>query len=303
MSKESDTQPIVNKDPYGIKRFISGGIGGMCLVLVGQPFDTVKVRLQTDSQYKGAMDVVRKTIAKEGIRGLYRGMATPLIFVTPMYAVCFWGYEMGRKLSVKLWNSKPADPLTLSQVSFAGGFSAVPTTFLMTPIERIKVILQTQGSSTAGSSAVVLKGPGDVVKHLMKTGGVSSLYRGFGATLLRDVPGSVAYFATYEIAKEKLSKKSADGQLDKAAILFSGGLAGVMNWAIAIPPDVLKSRLQSAPEGMYKGLDDVFFKLIREEGVTALFKGFGPIMLRAFPANAATFFGAEMSNKALEKLF
>lgn len=64
-----------------------------------------------------------------------------------------------------------------------------------------------------------------------------------------------------------------------------------MNWAIAIPPDVLKSRLQSAPEGMYKGLGDVFFKLIREEGVTALFKGFGPIMLRAFPVRLYCFDG------------
>lgn len=60
-------------------------------------------------------------------------------------------------------------------------------------------------------------------------------------------------------------------------------------WAIAIPPDVLKSRLQSAPTGTYSGMLDCARKTIAVDGVKALWKGFGPAMARAFPANAATF--------------
>jgi solute carrier family 25 carnitine/acylcarnitine transporter 20/29 len=87
---------------------------------VGHPFDTTKVKLQTSSQYKGAMDCVRQTIAKEGVRGLYRGMATPLIFVTPLYAVCFWGYDVGQKL-IRYGSSIPeGEPLNLTQISIAG---------------------------------------------------------------------------------------------------------------------------------------------------------------------------------------
>lgn len=65
------------------------------------------------------------------------------------------------------------------------------------------------------------------------------------------------------------------------------GMAGVAMWSIAIPPDVLKSRLQSAPAGTYKGTADVLRVLLKNEGPQALFKGLGPAMLRAFPANAA----------------
>jgi solute carrier family 25 carnitine/acylcarnitine transporter 20/29 len=65
------------------------------------------------------------------------------------------------------------------------------------------------------------------------------------------------------------------------------GMAGVAMWTIAIPPDVLKSRLQSAPAGTYKGTADVLRVLLKTEGPQALFKGLGPAMLRAFPANAA----------------
>lgn len=64
-------------------------------------------------------------------------------------------------------------------------------------------------------------------------------------------------------------------------------MAGVAMWTIAIPPDVLKSRLQSAPAGTYKGVADVLRVLLKNEGPQALFKGLGPAMLRAFPANAA----------------
>jgi solute carrier family 25 carnitine/acylcarnitine transporter 20/29 len=43
--------------------------------------------------------------------------------------------------------------------------------------------------------------------------------------------------------------------------------------------------------------------MVREEGVGALFKGVGPALLRAFPANAACFLGMELSMSALNKWF
>lgn len=72
-------------------------------------------------------------------------------------------------------------------------------------------------------------------------------------------------------------------------------------WSIAIPPDVLKSRIQSAPQGTYSGFLDCARKTIAENGVKALFKGFGPAMFRAVPANAATFLGVEVATATLNK--
>ena len=102
MSSESTVEKVTGKPPEEIKEdvaqaakkslsslrdFAAGGVGGVCAVLVGHPFDLVKVRLQTAEKgvYSGAMDVVRKTIAREGpIRGLYAGVSAPLVGVTPM---------------------------------------------------------------------------------------------------------------------------------------------------------------------------------------------------------------------------
>jgi solute carrier family 25 carnitine/acylcarnitine transporter 20/29 len=65
--RKTETKQTV--DP--IKSFLSGGFGGVSCVLVGHPFDLTKTRLQTapEGTYKGALDVVRKTIAQDGIKG------------------------------------------------------------------------------------------------------------------------------------------------------------------------------------------------------------------------------------------
>lgn len=82
--------PFILRLSFEIDR--EGGFGGICAVLVGHPFDLVKVRLQTAEKgaYSGAVDVVKQTLARDGFRGVYRGVTAPLLGVTPMFAVSFW---------------------------------------------------------------------------------------------------------------------------------------------------------------------------------------------------------------------
>lgn len=73
-----------------LRTFAAGGFGGVCAVVVGHPFDIVKVRLQTVERgvYASAADVVRKSVAHDGLRrGLYAGVSAPLLGVTP---ICRW---------------------------------------------------------------------------------------------------------------------------------------------------------------------------------------------------------------------
>jgi len=120
-----------------LKDFIAGGFGGACLVIVGHPLDTIKVRLQTMPRpgpgekplYKGTFDVAKKTIAREGPLGLYRGMAAPLIGVSPMFAVCFFGFGLGKKMQQRT----PEQELTNAQMGIAGMVSGVFTTAIMAP--------------------------------------------------------------------------------------------------------------------------------------------------------------------------
>lgn len=287
-------------DNNPIKYFLSGGFGGVCTVLAGHPLDTIKVRLQTmpvpvgneAPLYAGTLDCAKKTLAKEGLRGFYKGMAAPLCGVAPIFAMSFFGYGLGKRLLQK----SPQEELTPVKLFYAGAFSGVFTTMIMAPGERIKCLLQIQHADAKPKYS----GPMDCAKKLYKEGGIRSIYKGTYATLFRDVPASGMYFMTYEVLKTKLSPEN--GKPGMMLTIFAGGFAGIANWIVGMPMDVLKSRLQTAPEGTYKGIREVFTVLMKEEGPLALYKGVTPVMLRAFPANAACFLGFELAMSFLNWL-
>lgn len=84
---KEDAKEAGKKSLAGLRSLAAGGFGGVCAVVVGHPFDLVKVRLQTSEKgvYSSALDVVRKSIARDGLRrGLYAGVSAPLVGVTPM---------------------------------------------------------------------------------------------------------------------------------------------------------------------------------------------------------------------------
>ncbi|MCJ1381353.1 carnitine transporter [Xylographa soralifera] len=294
----------------GLRSLAAGGVGGICAVIVGHPFDLVKVRLQTADKgvYTGAIDVVRKTVAREGlVRGLYAGVSAPLVGVTPMFAVSFWGYDVGKSLVRSFSPATTANQqFTIAQVSAAGFFSAIPMTLITAPFERVKVLLQIQGQKQlAPGEKPRYSGGLDVVKQLYKEGGIRSVFRGSVMTLARDGPGSAAYFATYEYVKRKMTPKDAagnpSGDLSLTAVMTAGGAAGVAMWIPVFPIDTVKSRLQSA-EGR-PTIRGTISGLYRSGGFKAFFPGIGPAMARAVPANAATFLGVELAHKAMNKMF
>lgn len=282
-----------------IKYFLSGGFGGICTVLAGHPLDTIKVRLQTmpipaagqKPQYAGTLDCAKQTIAREGFRGLYKGMSAPMTGVAPIFAMSFFGFGLGKRLQ----QTNPEEELNNTQLFAAGAFSGIFTTTVMAPGERIKCLLQIQQGGTGPQK---YNGMVDCAKQLYAEGGIRSIYKGAFATLLRDVPASGMYFLTYEYVKKAMAPKEGETQDPSKRLMvtiFAGGMAGIANWAIGMPADVLKSRLQTASEGTYKnGIRDVFRELMKNEGPLALYKGVTPVMLRAFPANAACFIGFEI---------
>ncbi|KAJ5087085.1 hypothetical protein NUU61_008392 [Penicillium alfredii] len=307
----AETKPV-NQTIAQLRSFAAGGAGGLCAVIVGHPFDLVKVRLQTAERgvYAGAMDVVRKTVAREGLaRGLYAGVSAPLVGVTPMFAVSFWGYDLGKTIVGKL-STVPVENNTpqysIAQISSAGFFSAIPMTLITAPFERVKVLLQIQGQNPPPpGQKPKYSGGVDVVRQLYKEGGIRSVFRGSAMTLARDGPGSAAYFAAYEYIKRSLTPKDENGnitgELSLPAVLTAGGAAGIAMWIPVFPVDTIKSRLQSAPGKPTIG--GTISAVYASGGYKAFFPGFGPALARAVPANAATFLGVELAHKFMKKMF
>lgn len=272
-------------------------------MFAGHPLDTIKVRLQTQpytpdgkpTQYKGTYDCAKKIITKEGFLGLYKGMATPIVGVAPMYAICFFSFTMGKKLQ----QSEEGQDFTSKQLFFAGALAGLSTTVILAPGERVKCLLQVQNANPT-SSGPKYAGPADCFKQLYRQGGIRNVYVGTVATACRDIPSSGVYFMVYEYFQRILLPEGKTREdLSASRTLFAGGMAGLLNWIVAIPSDVLKSRQQTAPPGKYSGFLDVLRQTLANDGIKGLYKGAAPVLLRAFPANAACFFGYECAMKFL----
>ncbi|KAJ2742902.1 hypothetical protein GGI20_004143 [Coemansia sp. BCRC 34301] len=292
--------------PKAAGEFIAGTMGGWAQVFVGHPFDTIKVRMQTQPSppiYSGGMDCLRATLKGEGAMGLYKGVTSPLAGIGFCNAVVF----AANGFFLRLLQSNSSQPLTLGQKAMAGGLAGGVMSFLNCPVELLKVKLQTQYGSAMAAAATGHKPYSGVFNCGVRTfqeRGLRGLYRGLGITILRDIPSFWAYFGLYEGMKAGLVYRRlgvADGSKSNGIEQFlAGGFAGISAWLTAYPQDVIKSRVQMGYK--YKSARDAFKALLVEAkggNWRIFFRGFGPTILRAFPANAATFVAYEWTMKTL----
>jgi solute carrier family 25 carnitine/acylcarnitine transporter 20/29 len=260
--------------------------------------DLIKVRQQTSTSTLGqaqrpsSIGMLRAVARNEGLSGLYAGLSAPLLGVIPAFAITFWSFDFAMGLQ-RRYSSSDDDSTSIGKHAVAGAFSGIPLALVIGPLERCKCLIQV-GKFLSFR---------ECVRATYASEGLRGIFRGTTATLARDVPGNAAYFATYEFFKRTLSTQQEDYLTTKKTsiptTLLAGGLAGCANWCVAIPMDVLKSRLQTAPANTYRNIVHVAQVLVETEGPTALFKGLSPALLRAFPANAACLLGVETARSVL----
>jgi len=265
--------------------FAAGCVGGCAGVIVGHPLDTVKVHLQTQDakqpKYRGTLHCLRTLVVKEGVRGLYRGMSSPLAGVAGINAIVFGVYgNTQRHLS---------DPDSLMSHFLAGSVAGLVQSGVCSPMELAKTRVQVSGDNI---------GPLQCLKNIYKYEGVKGVFRGLGITVAREVPAFGSYFLTYEM----LTRTEDSTRASTATMLFAGGVAGCVSWVIVYPVDVIKSRMQV--DGMsgtpkYKNSWDCVKKGIASEGYAFLGRGLMPTLVRAFPTNAACFTAVTWSMRLL----
>jgi len=249
--------------------FVGGCMGGAAGVLAGYPLDTVKVRIQTSppGTYRGTFDCLFDCVRKEGMRGLYRGMTSPLLGVAGINAVTFG-------VNAQVLKQLP-NPDSISSITIAGASAGLIQTSIVSPMELVKTQMQVCGQTDISGT----------VSHITRSAGFGGIFRGLGITATREVPAFAVYFSSYEVIVRNLGESTS-------AVLFGGGMAGVLSWVATYPQDVIKSRLQADAFGasrMYRGPLHCLQLSLKEEGTSFLFRGIGSTVIRAFPMNAVTF--------------
>mgnify|MGYP000103134679 CR=1 FL=1 len=270
-----------------IKDVIASIIGSTACVYTGQPFDTVKVRMQVQpEEFTGPIQCFRKTFQGEGWSSLWKGSLPALSGALGENMVAF-GVNGHIQRLFNQWEKKWVSPELENVLS--GSLTGFCTAFVLCPADVLKC--RAQLNRAQGGSGNV----SDIMNVVVKESGLKGFYRGFGIQIARDIPFYAFFFGSYDFSC-KLFKKYTDVS-DTTAYFISGGLAGQAAWVASLPFDTVKSVIQTTANP--KSVLDTTKDIVARYGVRGLYSGIEVAVIRAFPANAALFCAYELSRSLM----
>lgn len=285
------------------KELTAGAIAGSASVIVGHPFDTVKVQLQTSLAHRTDHSCVGVNfyLKRNSIISLFRGISAPLASVAAVNSITFYSFGLSKQVCEDVIGTRNNNTYAKLPIIIGGCASGLVKCLLLCPIEMIKCRLQIMGQhrlSAVHASCnfdVSSTGPFGIMKNILKSHGIRGLYHGYWASICREVPSCGFYFYSYDYVREKLNGyKSIQNKSNLLTSSIAGGISGCISWAIVYPLDVIKTRIQtndleSKSFGRKSNVWHVGKNLVAEFGWKCLYRGFNVTVIRAFPVNAIIF--------------
>ncbi|EPS68950.1 hypothetical protein M569_05818, partial [Genlisea aurea] len=291
----------------GYKEYVAGMMAGLATVIVGHPFDTVKVKLQKHNtgaagvKYRGALHCAVRVLKTEGVKGLYRGATSSFVGMAFESSLAFGIYSQAKQL-LQAGDSERPDPVAAAT---AGAVAGGIISFVICPSELLKCRMQVQVADSSLRGGNRYDGPMDCAIRTVKNEGLSGLFRGGGATFLRESIANAVFFCTYEHLRYYLHRSSASSSdltpfFDVGVAIVTGGTSGIACWCAVLPIDVAKTIIQTSSEATqsrnpFRTLESIY----KRAGPRGCYTGLGPTIARAFPANAAAIVAWELSCKML----
>lgn len=263
------------------QHFFGGMIGGMFGTFISHPIDTMRVRLQTNQHIITNINNLKTITPRQQsiyiIKDLYRGVKAPVLGIGLEKTLVFGSYH--NIYNMKLFKND------LNNQIFAGLSAGFLTTLIVSPIEKVKIMYQSNQTNN------IL----DCFKKIKKEsnkGVIRNIYSGWTPTLFREVPGYAIYFVIYDIQKKKIYNDNPRTYQS----FFMGGISGAVSWAFIYPADIIKTHKQKNSENTYS---QIIKNINNQYGMKGFYRGFSFSLMRAVPLHAGVFLGYE----AFMKLF
>uniref|UniRef100_A0A8U8BWB7 Mitochondrial glutathione transporter SLC25A39 n=1 Tax=Geospiza parvula TaxID=87175 RepID=A0A8U8BWB7_GEOPR len=234
-------------------------------------------------RFTGTLDAFVKITRNEGIRSLWSGLPPTLVMAVPATVIYFTTYDQLRDyLHTRMGSWNHYIPL------LAGALARLGAVTVISPLELIRTKMQSQQLSYRELRVCI--------QSAVAQDGWLSLWRGWGPTVLRDVPFSALYWFNYELVRTWLCRQA---WLDGATFMVSfasGAISGTVAAVLTLPFDVVKTqRLTCSP------LPTVT-RIRAESGTRGLFAGFLPRVIKVAPACAIMISTYEFGKSFFQKL-
>ncbi|KAK7735255.1 S-adenosylmethionine transporter [Cytospora paraplurivora] len=255
---------------------LAGGIAGTTVDLTLFPLDTLKTRLQSSQGF----------FASGGFRGIYRGIGSAALGSAPGAAFFFCTYENAKTALAEArrgagGGGAGAGAGAAVDHMLAASLGEVAACAVRVPTEVVKQRAQAgQHGGSSMSSLLAILGR----RRAVGLAGVwGELYRGWGITILREVPFTVIQFPLWEALKSysREKRRSAGGggggggsDVSAGESALYGTVSGGVAAAITTPLDVIKTRTMLSAER--QKVWDIVTGIYRQQGIRSFFAGIGP---------------------------
>ena len=230
---------------------VSGGMAGFAVDVSLYPIDTVKTRLQSPLGFFGS----------GGFRGMYRGISAAAAGSVPGAALFFGVYESMKK------TLKGMEVSATGSHMLAASTGEIAACCVRVPVEVVKQRLQ------AGQYSSLRSG----VFQILSTDGIAGFFRGYGMTILREIPFAAIQMPLLEIAKDAWRSRRKGQELLPIHVAACGSLCGGLAAAATTPLDVIKTRLMLGSDKLGVAYDSGILncaqRILSHEGPSAFFAG------------------------------
>lgn len=275
--------------------FALGGTSGAISKTATAPIERVKLVIQTQDanpkirsgevpRYTGIGNAFTRIKAEQGMGAFWRGNGVNVIRYFPTQA-----FNLAFKDSIKKAFPK-YDPKTEFWKFFgvnlaSGGAAGAASLTIVYPLDYARTRL----ASDVGSGKRDFTGLGDCIKKTIAKGGVGALYNGFGVSVMGIIAYRGVQFGTFDTIIGLNPYKDDLGVMGMVSTFASAQTAVLCSAAATYPLDTIRRRLQMQSEKppeerLYKGTTHCFTRIIADEGVGALYKGFMANALRTVGA-------------------
>lgn len=254
----------------------AGGLSGACQVLAEQPFDTVKIRLQSRINrftiLNGPVAMVQTTFQQEGIKAFFRGLTPRLLTYSTVKFCLFSLYEYFKK--------------STGIVPLAGALAGGINTVISCPQDVLKSQLQVQLVRQQ------YQGPISTLKALLQTHGPKFAYFGWRPLVFRDVLGYALLYSTFHYTTT----------YNLFPTFICGGLSGVAFYLSTLPIDRVKTVMMTLDfrDPMYRTASHAARSIYSQEGFLGLYRGCIPTLSRTFVGQAVALTVYSNTLKALQ---
>merc|ERR1712196_188163 len=272
--------------------FAAGGVSGAVSKTLTAPIERVKLVIQTQEanpkimsgevpRYTGIGNCFTRIYQEQGLASFRRGNLTNCIRYFPTQA-----FNFAFKDTIKAIFPR-ANPKTEFWKFFAinmasGGLAGAGSLCIVYPLDYARTRL----ASDVGSGKRDFNGLGDCIMKTAKgPKGFLGLYNGFGVSVVGIIPYRGVYFGFYDTLSSKNPYKDEKGAIRTASKFAVAQFTAISAGYASYPSDTVRRRLQMQSEKpkdqwVYKGTGHCFAKIMKDEGITAMFKGAGANVLR-----------------------